>query len=450
MTYNNTNGRTPAQTDLLPNLMKPNLKAHFPFLIFLLLYSTFFFSGINSVPFHPDESTYIHYSRELKRYLTEPLSLAWGGTHPISEDLRHRMIDAPLVRYTIGIYPLVTGRETTTANWDWGKSWEENKAAGALPSRELLHRSRLLVAASVPVGMLLIYLTGRNYQGWLSGWLAAVLMGFNPLILLHGRRAMAEGLILLTVSAFLWLTSREKINPSLLGAAAALALNAKQSTLVLIPLGFLAVSWESLENRSFSQFIKRISSYLAAALILTWLLNPIIWKHPVETIAQVWELRSSLTALQTADLYQGAAPNLFRRSLILIMNLFTTPPRIADVGNYLEKTYQAAERYLSNPLHKILRGLIPGGIILALTSVGFYRMIKEIHWNHFIKDHKRPLLLLGTALQAAGLIIFVPLPWQRYVIPLIPFLTLLLAVGLEPFFPTLGLMNGAYQRDNEA
>ena len=448
MTYNNINGRTSAQTDLLPNLMKSKISSHFPFLIFLLLYSTFFLSGINSVPFHPDESTYIHYSRELKQYLTEPLSLAWDGTQPISEDLRHRMIDAPLVRYTIGIYPLVTGRETTTANWDWGKSWEENTAAGALPSRELLHRSRLLIASSVPVGMLLIYLAGRNYRGWLSGWLAAVLLGLNPLILLHGRRAMAEGLILLTVSAFLWLISREKINPWLLGAAAALALNAKQSTLVLIPVGVLAVSWESLENRSFSQLVKRNSSYLAAALFLTWLLNPVIWKYPVETIAQVWELRSSLTALQTADLYQGTAPNMFKRSLILVMNLFTTPPRIADVGNYLEKTYQAAESYLSNPLHKILRGIIPGGFVLALTSVGFCRIVKEIHWKNFIKDHKLPLLLLGTALQAAGLILFVPLPWQRYVIPLIPFLTLILAVGLEPFFHSLGLMNGAHQMEN--
>lgn len=412
--------------------MKQSLKRHFPFLIFLLFFTGFFFTGISGVPFHPDEATQIHNSRELITYFTDPLALAWDGELPVTENLRFRMIDAPLPRYTIGFIRLIADHDPPTAHWDWGKTFQENTAAGALPSDEMLTGSRILIAASIPLAMGFLYLTGRNLSGWLTGWLAAVLLGLNPLVLLHGRRAMAEGLLILMVSAFLWVSSRKSINPWFLGAAAALAFNTKQSALILVPLGAVGVAWNAVKQGGRKKLISRVLIFLTVILILSWLLNPVIWKHPWETLQTSWGFRSSLAAQQTADFYQGPPPNPLQRSLILIMNLYTTPPRIADVGNYLAATQEAARTYFTNPLHIFLRGIIPGSIFLSLTALGFYRFCKDLLKHQFAKPGPA-LLLLGTLGQAAGLIILIPLPWQRYIAPLLPFTGLLIAAGLEPF-----------------
>lgn len=412
--------------------MKQSLKTHFPFLIFLLFYTSFFFTGISGVPFHPDEATQIHNSRELITYFSDPLALAWEGELPVSENLRFRMIDAPLTRYTIGVIRLIADQDPPSAHWDWGKTFQENTAAGALPSDEILKGARILIAASIPLAMGFLYLAGRNLSGWLTGWLAAVLVGINPLVLLHGRRAMAEGLLILMVSAFLWVSSRKTINPWLLGAAAALAFNTKQSALILVPLGIVGVAWKAVKQGSWKKLISRLVIFLTVILILTWLLNPVIWKQPWRTLQVSWDLRSSLSAQQSTDFYQGPPPNPLQRSLILIMNLYTTPPRIADVGNYLEATREAARAYFTNPLHNFLRGLIPGSVFLSLTALGFYRFFKVLRKHPFAKPGPS-LLLLGTLGQAAGLIILIPLPWQRYIAPLLPFTGLLIAAGLEPF-----------------
>lgn len=428
--------------------MKKYLKTDLAFLIFLLFYTSLFVSGISGVPFHPDEATQIHNSRELMTYLTEPRSLAWDGELPVTEDLRFRMIDAPMPRYTIGLIRLFTNHEPPSAHWDWGKSFQENTAAGALPSGDILKGSRLLIAVSIPLAMGFLYLTGRNLSGRLSGWTAAVLLGINPLVLLHGRRAMAEGLLILMISAFLWVSSRHPLNAWFLGAAAALALNTKQSALILIPLGIVGLAWNPIKQGSWKKIFGRLAIFLSVILLLTVLLNPVLWEHPRRTLQVSWELRSSLSFQQTYDYYQGPPPNLLKRILILIMNLYTTPPRIADIGNYLDAIQGAQTRYLSHIMHRAFRGLIPGSIMLALTAGGFYQL-GQTYRNGKSNKVSAAVVLLGVVVQAAALVIMIPLPWQRYVIPLIPFLSIILAAGLAPFLTRIMISISYFQNEHQ-
>jgi hypothetical protein len=422
--------------------MNKSFKTHLPFLMFLGIYLVFFLLGINGVPFHPDEATQIHNSRELITYLTDPRLLAWDGELPVTENLRFRMIDAPLPRYTIGFIRLITDHAPPSAHWDWGKTFQENTAAGALPSDKMLHGSRIMIAASIPLAMGFLYLTGLNLferdlsglniSGRLTGWLAAALLGLNPLVLLHGRRAMAEGLLILMVSVFLWVSTRQSINPWLLGAAAALAFNAKQTALVLVPLGIVGLSWNPVRHGSWKKLFGRLMIFLIVILALTWMLNPVFWEDPWRTLLVSWDLRSSLAAQQSTDYYRGPSPNPLQRCLILIMNLYITPPRIADVGNYLEVTREASRAYFANPLHNLFRGLVPGSLMLSFTALGVYQVSKALLKDRFAQPGPS-VLLLGLIAQAAGLVIFIPLPWQRYAAPLLPYAVLLIAAGLEPF-----------------
>ena len=75
-----------------------------------------------------------------------------------------------------------------------------------------------------------------------TGLSAALLLGLNALVLLHDRRAMAEAALTFGVLLALWSFLTGKRHPWLIGLGLALAFNAKQTGLVLLPVGLLAVA----------------------------------------------------------------------------------------------------------------------------------------------------------------------------------------------------------------
>ena len=137
---------------------------------------------------------------------------------------------------------------------------------------------------------------------------------------------------------------------------------------------------------------------------------------------------------QTEDTARLAPEQLLQspgqRIAVLIGNIYLIPPRFEEVGNYSEQILSSKENYLSIPGHNLLRGAAGGGIMLTLTLVGLSIIL--LNFNRVTTHPKKNILLLliATLFQAVGLIITIPLPYQRYSIPMVPFISLWSGYGL--------------------
>jgi len=128
----------------------------------------------------------------------------------------------------------------------------------------------------VPFSLFLLYCSLKKLFPQKTSLIAVIILGLHPLLLLHARRAMAESALLFGVVFFLWATSQENRKPALIGVALAVAINAKQTAIALLPVGIIAVCWLPIYNRNLRKMLTRIAKLLSVFLIATFLLNPFI------------------------------------------------------------------------------------------------------------------------------------------------------------------------------
>jgi 4-amino-4-deoxy-L-arabinose transferase-like glycosyltransferase len=406
-----------------------------PFFIILGLLTSFYLWGVMTVPFHPDESTQLYMSGDLDQLLTNPLDLTFNPNVQGDIKQHYRLIDAPLTRYILGFGRTIGGFPALPADWDWSKTWNENVQIGALPSEDLLYTGRLAISLLLPLALLFLYLTGKQLEGGMTGLLAALFLGLSALVLLHGRRAMAEGALIFGVAFFLWSLFQSDRRAWLTGLAMAIAFNAKQSTLALSPVGLIAVAWLSDHaSTDFKRIGANIAQYLGVFVLLTFALNPVFWNSPVQTIQIAIHERQDLLQRQVADTQRLAPEKVLdspgERLVAILANLYATPPMFYEVGNYVEEIQPAENEYLSIPGHDLFRGLAGGGIMLFITLFGFATSLFKFRDLNTSKRRSLVLLMLASAAQLSALLLAVPLPWQRYVIPLVPFAALWAAIGL--------------------
>lgn len=412
----------------------------------ILLISLFYFSGIKSIPFHPDESTNLFMSSDIEMFFDDPTQVFWNSDRV--DDLRqiYRLRDAPLSRYVIGIGRILTDKSALPVDWDWSKTWSENQAAGAFPSADLLVVGRLSVSIIFPISLLLAYQIGKNIRGHLTGWLAVGLLASNSLVLLHTRRVMAESLLLFTSISFLYWITRDKKIPLITGALAGLAFCAKQSNLPLFIIGLVDLFWHSNDiKESHIHLIKQFCVYILTFILVIFGLNPFLWKNPMKAVEASIQSRQTLINDQVTAL-NAINPNAVSISFMdkitgLIAQVFITPPMPADVGNYLDETIINDQAYQAKPINRLFRGTFGGGISLLLVLTGFsFSMLGYIKKLKCYHDPIK-LLLLGAIIEFAFLLIFIPIPWQRYYLPLIPFIIIFMAIALEKvLFPIINLV----------
>lgn len=405
----------------------------------LVALAAFHLSSFAGVPFHPDEATQLYMSSDFDALVTRPASLAWTPDRRDDPQLIIRLLDAPLTRYTLGVGRALAGLSAPPVDWDWGLTWAENEAAGALPSERLLVAGRLAVTLLLPLSVTFIYLSGRAAGGWVAGVVAALLLGTNALVLVHSRRAMAEGALTFGVTLALWGCLRGDRRPWLAGLGVALAFNAKQSALALFPVGLLAVVWLPADaSRRRRRLATHLLQYMAVFGLLTLALNPVLWRDPVRAAGEMWRARGELLARQVADAERLAPGQVLdtpvQRLGVMAANLFYLPPAFYEVDNYAEDTAAAEEAYLRNPAHHLLRGLAGGTLMLVLTLFGL--IAAALQWRRESAPQRRvlTLLLLATLLQTALLVAAVPLPWQRFVMPLVPMACLWAGYGVSRLF----------------
>lgn len=391
--------------------------------------------GLSSVPFHPDESTQIYMSHDVLLYIQNPTSLVWEGETPPDHRTNLRMLDAPLTRYLIGTSLLISGQSYPTHDWDWAKTWEENQLAGALPSENILVTARRGITILIPLTLILLYIALRQSTNNFTALVSVLLLGLHPLYLLHGRRAMAEGTLIFAIALFVFSLAYSKRHPWLLGVAAALAFNAKQSSIALLPSAVIAGL--VISRDSTKKMVKNISVIFAFFFFITIVLNPFLWAHPIQATQIAIQQRANLMQAQVLDIENIAPEKILhtntQKIAAFIGQLFLAQPSFAEVGNYLENTKFSEEIYLSNRLNTWLSGWIAGTVLLILAIFGFViSLLKVIFHKRYQTENTQfiMLLLIATILQGTMLIVSLPLPWQRYYLPCLPFAIIWTSIGI--------------------
>lgn len=421
--------------------MPMKIKGNWIFILLLATLTVFYYYGIFLVPFHPDESTHIYMSQDLEILLSRPLSLAWEPDLPFSNEIMLRSLGAPLSKYLIGFSRLLTNTPSLIADWNWSLSWNENVAAGAYPSDRLLITSRAITTTLLLITLVFLYDTIKKNYTKITALLAVIFLGFNPLFLLHGRRAMNEAAALMGICFLLWALTHETIRPWLVGLALAVAFNAKQSAIALLPLGIIAVCRPFKIGSKPNIIANRLAVFSLFFLVITYLMNPFFWKHPIQAAQYSIKITSELQENQLKDYYpnpdDGKKQTLPYRTLALFSNLFLTPPSTSEVANYLDEIEAQEKVYFNFPFHSLGRSLIPASVFLVLTLSGFIIGVKRLITHNKTSAPTTFIFLLATILQFFFILFLLPLPWQRYIVPLLPFTSIWAAIGLEPLTKVL-------------
>ncbi|MCS7248993.1 MAG: hypothetical protein NZ840_12245 [Anaerolineales bacterium] len=402
--------------------------------LFILLASFSYFAGLLSVPFHPDEQTYLFMSGDFERFFANPSLLYWNPNRLTDLRQKYRLRDAPLARWLIGVGRQFARAPAPEVDWDWSESWENNRSNGALPSLSLLLVGRWSVAFLFPFSLWLMFQVGKSIGGSLSGWVAMILLSGHALVLLHTRRAMAESGLIFSILLTLWAIQRFVDHPHWLAIPAALAFNAKQSAAPLAAL-CLGITLIAPKENSLQKRLLQATVYGMLFALVTLALNPVLWGHPMRAAVAAWRERTALVEEQVAAI-RAVNPELVwesypRRALGLLAHLYFTKPAIADLENYLAATQTAEEAYFANPFHSLFRNLWGGTIWLFLSMFGFVLALFQERRFSALQRRLVWLLMTATVTQVLGLVFFVPLPFQRYVLPLVPFQCLWASKGVE-------------------
>ncbi len=407
--------------------------SHWPIILLLFPYTAFLLWGLPYIPFHPDESTQLYMSSDFEALFTQPASLFWKPENRQDPRQIYRELDAPITKYLLGFGRSLRRLPAPPVDWDWSLSWDQNLAAGAYPSPTLINTARLTITLLLPITTILIYAIGVQIRGRLMGIIAAALFALNPVVLLHGRRAMAEGALLLGVTLVTWSLSKARRYPWLAGLALALAFNAKQSTLFLFPVGMIATIWAPGVKRPHrTPILKNILTFTTVFVIVTLFLNPLYWRHPIQAARSALTARAQLMQAQatgTTEIAPEKAMTSFpQRVLVLFLNLYLSPPEYGLVAN-LAPTQPQLDTYLAMPGHNLFRGIFWGTILFIFTLYGTYMAIRKIMSD---PPHNQGLIffLAAFATSTLGNLTFLQVYWIRYSLAITPFIPLCIAFAI--------------------
>lgn len=405
-------------------------------LVFIAGYALFYFVGLDQVPFHPDEATQIYMSSDVDRFLASPPRYLYEIHQNNDGRSRYRFLDAPLARTSIGWIRWIQGKPALPADWSWSLSWQQNEANGALPSLNLLHTARLACAWMVPLSLLAFYDLCRKFTRPILAFILTLLLGLNPLVLLHTRRAMAEGWLFSLTVLLLWglFTRTGKQREWIVLIVGSLLLQAKQTSAPLVGTAVVLLVLFHWRQSGWKAGLKTAFEFLLCALILFWGFNPVVWAHPSETIPQMTSERLTFSQIQAEEFAARsggqALTNPELRWLGIIAQVFFAPPAYYDTGNYTAELMPAIRTYRAFPLNTSLSGWIVGSLLLISNIAAMVFSILRLRRKKMI-SLELPLWVF-TLILTGFFTLFINIGFQRYYLIFLPLVYLWPIILCEP------------------
>lgn len=389
-----------------------------------------FCSGLQNVPFHPDESQWIATSYAFQAWIGGDFSA------PVWHDSYWTRTQPPLTRYLIAVGWLAGGYNFHDLNtpWIWGFDEATNLARGALPSPGVLWWSRLPMAILAAVSALALFVLVTESAGRLAGYILVILFAYNHFFLYALRRAMSETplLVCLTLAmlagcsaATSWQQLRRNahgllrsfIQPLLrfglmgflCGAATAAKLNgalAVLSGLALVAL--LAATRTANLSRVFRVAVVGCSAIVITASAAGTFVacNPYLYPNvPARSMAmlrQRFEEMAKQQGFAPSQVIRGAEAH----ALEILRSVFEDLATVSFTGSWL--------------------------LNLPLCIVGFgYFVAAGWHWLRNSAGSAAAAVTVLTALICAMPALLTPLAWDRYFLLPVVFSTMFIAVGLS-------------------
>lgn len=161
-------------------------------LILIIVVLMPFLSNLGSRRFHGDESHWLHSTKYFKLFFID----RDFGNRQWQEGLAFDQ--PPVGKYILGFALLLAGygsriEELANMNlWEFSRGREWNVSQGRIPPKEMLLVGRYAMAIMGSLACLLLYCVGRMIFNMRVGLMAALLLAFNPLMLLCSQRAMTD------------------------------------------------------------------------------------------------------------------------------------------------------------------------------------------------------------------------------------------------------------------
>jgi len=271
--------------------------------ILLVLLATYILSGIQQVPFHGDESTYIWMSSDYDNFMKER-DLSAILFNPEKEmqnsDQRRRLSVGSILIYSIGIARDIANMDTPLNHrWSWSyppdegdKMWADNLEDGNMPDSKTLILARFCSALMGVFGVVFLFLALQQlFKSHLYAWTVVVLFATHGDVLVGIRRAMQEGpkFLFLFVTLFLGAkiladlrqTKQRRYLYALMGIASGFTLAAKQDAAPILVAIYAAILLVPVWKREGRALISANVLYITASTILAYAiflaLMPIFW-----------------------------------------------------------------------------------------------------------------------------------------------------------------------------
>jgi 4-amino-4-deoxy-L-arabinose transferase-like glycosyltransferase len=406
---------------------------------------------LDSVPFHPDESSWIYMSRDFDALLRRDVGrLVWWSGQAPDGDVGFRLLDAPLAKYQIGLARWVSGyRRELIGNWDWRRSWVQNQSIGAMPSPGLLHAARISAVVTTVLSFALFFWISAAIIGTLPAAAATLLLAIHPIELLHARRAMAESasqlFLMLAMLAIMRLSvspgaerARSAVLSAGVGLTLGLAVSAKQNASAIVPLGVLAAAAVSVASlgpveRRLTGAIVNAAAVIVTSLLAFFVMNPVMYSQPIHAARDMVTMRRSLVQQQLpsgADTgSQTSIPTRLSRLKAAYNELFWRPPDLGESMTYPEIVPSARE-YEQQFLVKVWDATSLRLLFVLFSGLGLGVAVQQIVSRRFtVVTWPLQIAVLWLFAEVAFVMLFIPLDWQRYFLPLLPPVCIFAALG---------------------
>lgn len=403
----------------------------------IALLSVLFLMRIQTYPddgggFDRDENYWIRSSRYFKMLFLDH-NTRWESWRDYGS------VDQPVLgKYFIGLTLYLNGYDLAEIQrlpkFKYYKSYTENTDSGNAVLTETLQVCRRAVAVTGILSCLLLYWLGKELFSRRVGIIAAALLAFNPLMDLCSRRILTDTpllfLVLLSLAVSVlffksWKTGRKLhtwLWAACVGIMAGLAVSMKLNGVLTLWALFAAtvmfIVYAKKSGNSVGSLTKPVVLAACLALAVFVAINPYLYKQPLVGMQKM--VKHRLWRFHCQQLKTGSG-------------LYTTPARVNAI---ISRTLSAHPRSFA-PFGRILP--LPVDFILFLWGL----------WSILKKEREviTVVVLSAAVVTFVTLVLTLPLNWERYFLPLIPYIALIEAYGLcqirlsptTPTHPTLEL-----------